>query len=148
MNDNKEQLTKLAGVIKRRREALGYSLRDLEKISKVSKSLISKIENIQIISLPKEVTLKLLNDALKFENNELLELANIFFLTEKNIFAPTKNWSDKLRELLATETVLNSKNIDITIAYIQGLLIFQEIIDEKLTEKYPELKDKINKLSL
>ncbi len=142
-----EQLKKLATFIKRRREALGYSVRELEKNSGVSKALISKIENCQISNFPKDITLKLLNKGLKCKQNELLILANIFSSDHKKELTEKKdlNWQEKLREFLAIETDLNSCSIDQIILFSERVLLFQKITDSELGEKYPELKALLEK---
>ena len=117
--DKKTQLLKFGTVIKQRRIALKLSLRDVEKLSSVSAALITKLENGKMANFPKAITIKQLSDALKF-NNELFILADILF-EPKQIKESEIPVEDKLRELLATKTTLNSENINQIIYFVSGL---------------------------
>ncbi|HIT92935.1 MAG TPA: helix-turn-helix domain-containing protein [Candidatus Stercorousia faecigallinarum] len=123
--DKKTQLLKFGTVIKQRRIALKLSLRDVEKLSSVSAALITKLENGKMANFPKAITIKQLSDALKF-NNELFILADILF-EPKQIKESEIPFEDKLRELLATKTTLNSENINQIIYFVSGLEKLQKI---------------------
>ncbi|CDE62066.1 putative uncharacterized protein yvaO [Fusobacterium sp. CAG:439] len=123
--DKKTQLLKFGTVIKQRRIALKLSLRDVEKLSSVSAALITKLENGKMANFPKAITIKQLSDALKF-NNELFILADILF-EPKQIKESEIPVEDKLRELLATKTTLNSENINQIIYFVSGLEKLQKI---------------------
>lgn len=99
--------------------ALNLSLRDVEKISNVSATLITKLENGKMANFPKAITIKQLSDALKF-NDELFVLADILF-EQKNNEVPEQTFEDELRELLATKTTLNSENINQVLYFVSGL---------------------------
>lgn len=123
--DKKTQLLKFGTVIKQRRIALKLSLRDVEKLSSVSAALITKLENGKMANFPKAITIKQLSDALKF-NNELFILADILFEPKQTKESET-SFEDKLRELLATKTTLNSENINQIIYFVSGLEKLQKI---------------------
>ncbi len=123
--DKKTQLLKFGTVIKQRRIALKLSLRDVEKLSSVSAALITKLENGKMANFPKAITIKQLSDALKF-NDELFILADILF-EPKQIKESETSFEDKLRELLATKTTLNSENINQIIYFVSGLEKLQKI---------------------
>lgn len=126
--NKQDQLIKFGTVLKSRRQALKLSLRDVEKLSNVSAALITKLENGKMANFPKAITIKQLSDALKF-GNELFILADILF-EPKNVSTNEKSFEDELRELLATKTILNSKNIEQVIYFVSGLEKLQKI--EKL----------------
>ena len=67
--DKQTQLIKFGTVIKQRRLALKFSLRDLEKLSSVSAALITKLENGKMANFPKAITIKQLSDALMFNRD-------------------------------------------------------------------------------
>lgn len=123
--NKQEQLIKFGTVLKSRRQALKFSLRDVEKLSNVSAALITKLENGKMANFPKAITIKQLSDALKFEN-ELFILADILF-EPQNVATSEKSFEDELRELLATKTILNSENIKQVIYFISGLEKLQKI---------------------
>ncbi len=141
MDNTKLQLEKFGYELKTRRESLGYSIRKLEELSGVSKTLISQLENSLRDRFPKRTTVKLLNDALKFKYNELLFLADIFFEPVYQTEAENLKWQDKLREFLATETPLDTDSVHKAISFAENILIVQKIHEEGLAEKYPELQD-------
>lgn len=126
--DKREQLIKFGTIIKSRRQALKFSLREAEKLSNVSAALITKLENGKMANFPKAITIKQLSDALKF-NDELFVLADILF-EPKQIQKAENSFEDELRELLATKTTLNSENITQVLYFISGLEKLQKI--EKL----------------
>ncbi len=125
---NKEiQLKKFGAVIKHRREALDYTIRELARISGLSAALITKLENGKMKNFPKMLTIKHLSVALKFEN-ELFELADI--LTDavvSKVDNENKAFEEDLRELLATRTTLDNKNIEQIIYFVLGLEKLQKI---------------------
>lgn len=123
--NKQEQLIKFGTVLKSRRQSLNLSLRDVEKISNVSAALITKLENGKMANFPKAITVKQLSDALKFEN-ELFLLADILF-EQKEFQVPEKSVEDELREILATKTSLNTKNINQVLYFISGLEKLQKI---------------------
>ena len=123
--DKKTQLLKFGTVIKQRRIALKLSLRDVEKLSSVIDALITKLEKGKMDNFPKDITIKQLSDALKF-NNELFILADILFEPKQTKESET-SFEDKLRELLATKTTLNSENINQIIYFVSGLEKLQKI---------------------
>ena len=123
--NKQEQLIKFGTVLKSRRQSLNLSLRDVEKLSNVSAALITKLENGKMANFPKAITIKQLSDALKFEN-ELFLLADILF-EQKELQVPEKSVEDELREILATKTSLNTKNINQVLYFISGLEKLQKI---------------------
>ena len=123
--NKQEQLIKFGTVLKSRRQSLNLSLRDVEKLSNVSAALITKLENGKMANFPKAITIKQLSDALKFEN-ELFLLADILF-EQKELQVPEKSVEDDLREILATKTSLNTKNINQVLYFISGLEKLQKI---------------------
>lgn len=123
--NKQEQLIKFGTVLKSRRLSLNLSLREVEKLSNVSAALITKLENGKMANFPKAITIKQLSDALKFEN-ELFLLADILF-EQKELQVPEKSVEDDLREILATKTSLNSKNINQVLYFISGLEKLQKI---------------------
>ena len=126
--DKEKQLKKFGFTIKKRRNALKLSVRELSSDSGVSAALISKLENGMMQNFPKQITIELLSKSLKFENNELFALANILFdKKEQKKEENNKSWQEKLRTLLATTTKLTPENIEQSIFFIQGLEILQDI---------------------
>lgn len=126
--DKEKQLNKFGFTIKKRRNALKLSVRELSSDSGVSAALISKLENGMMKNFPKQITIELLSKSLKFENNELFTLANILFdKKEQKNKENNKSWQEKLRTLLATTTKLSPENIEQSIFFIQGLEILQDI---------------------
>ena len=123
--NKQEQLIKFGTVLKSRRQSLNLSLREVEKLSNVSAALITKLENGKMANFPKAITIKQLSDALKFEN-ELFLLADILF-EQKELQVPEKSVEDDLREILATKTSLNTKNINQVLYFISGLEKLQKI---------------------
>lgn len=123
--NKQEQLIKFGTVLKSRRQSLNLSLREVEKLSNVSAALITKLENGKMANFPKAITIKQLSDALKFEN-ELFLLADILF-EQKELQTPEKSVEDDLREILATKTSLNTKNINQVLYFISGLEKLQKI---------------------
>ena len=123
--NKQEQLIKFGTVLKSRRQSLNLSLREVEKLSNVSAALITKLENGKMANFPKAITIKQLSDALKFEN-ELFLLADILF-EQKELQVPEKSVEDELREILATKTSLNTKNINQVLYFISGLEKLQKI---------------------
>ena len=91
----------------------------------VSPHLLAKLENGKMANFPKAITINQLSDALKFEN-ELFLLADILF-EQKELQVPEKSVEDELREILATKTSLNSKNINQVLYFISGLEKLQKI---------------------
>lgn len=124
MNKQK-QLIKFGIALKSRRQALGLSLRDVEKMSNISAALITKLENGKMANFPKALTIKQLSNALKF-NKELFILADI--LSEQaGLEKSKKSFEQEFREFLATKTSLNIENIEQAIYFVLGLEKLQEI---------------------
>lgn len=125
MQPKKVQLEKFGIILKSRRNALDLTMREVSELSGVSPALIAKLENGTMPNFPKPLTIKQLSNALKFEG-ELFELADILDqYTEKEI--GEKTFEQELRELLATKTKLDPKNIEQTLYFISGLEKLQEI---------------------
>ncbi|MBR1908617.1 helix-turn-helix domain-containing protein [bacterium] len=123
--NKQEQLIKFGIALKNRRQALKLSLRDVEKLSNVSAALITKLENGKMANFPKELTIKQLSNALKF-NDELFVLADILY-EQTNIEKSEKTFEEDFREFLATKTNLNAENIEQTLYFVSGLEKLQEI---------------------
>lgn len=123
--NKQEQLIKFGIALKSRRQALGLSLRDVEKLSNISAALITKLENGKMANFPKALTIKQLSNALKF-NKELFILADI--LSEQaGLEKSKKSFKQEFREFLATKTSLNIENIEQAIYFVLGLEKLQEI---------------------
>ena len=91
----------------------------------MSAALITKLENGKMANFPKALTIKQLNNALKFDN-ELFVLADIFSdttFTEKT----EKTFEQEFREFLATKTTLNAENIEQTIYFVTKKKKLQQI---------------------
>ena len=127
--NKQEQLIKFGIALKNRRQALKLSLRDVEKLSNVSAALITKLENGKMANFPKELTIKQLSNALKF-NDELFVLADILY-EQTNIEKSEKTFEEDFREFLATKTNLNAENIEQTLYFVSGLEKLQEIQNVK-----------------
>ncbi|MEI8390776.1 MAG: helix-turn-helix transcriptional regulator [bacterium] len=147
--DLNNQLIKFGHAVKKRREALGYSVRKLEENSGISKTLISQVENCLRESFPKKTTIKLLNDALKFKNNELLILADVLASSKdesRNKDDQNQNWQEKLQTFLAVNTELNVGNIQKAISFTESLIIIQNITDNEFGDKFPALREKFKNI--
>ncbi len=146
-SSNKDKVSNLGLIMKKRREALNKSIRDIEQESGVSKTLISQLENGLRDNVPKLSTLKKIEKALLYKKCELQKVAGVIENKEESSDV-NPNWQDDLRIFLAIDLGMNAANIQRSIHYIQGLRLVQEVEEGQLGERFPELKDKMAKLSL
>lgn len=125
MQSKKVQLEKFGITLRKRRQALNLTMRELSELSGVSPALIAKLENGTMPNFPKRITIAQLSKALKFKG-ELFVLADILF--DGSAKEPVqKTFEEELRELLATRTELNPDNVALAIHFIDGLQKLQKI---------------------
>ena len=132
-----EKIKKIGEYIQNRRKALNLSIRDLSKISGVSKSLISELEIGNKKSIPKLKTLLSLDKALKSTKYNLCVMADYVNadFAEKNKAIkgnePTAAWQEKIEKILKEELKLSDlaiKEALKTLKSIKTLDCFDESI--------------------
>lgn len=143
----RDRLLNLGLIMKKKREALGKSIRDIEQESGISKTLISQLENGLRDNTPKSSTLKKIEKALLYENSELHKIVG---LIEGKDESPIHNpgWQDDLRIFLATNLSMSAINIQRSMHYIQGLRLIQEIEEGEIGKQLPELREKMIKFEI